>query len=89
MYTYRPFFTKKLFSTYEKFMFEAFRTHWEPGKDAQIRSEIETADGNRRKHTTKGWEPSWEERFTKERNKDAQREAYTRFMAQLANDLRL
>ena len=89
MFTYRPFFSKELFSTYERFMDEAFAPYGSPGTDARIRSDIETPDGDRRKHGTKGWESSWEDRFTKERNKDAQREAYTRFLEQMARDLKL
>ena len=89
MYTYRPFFSKELFSTYERFMAEAFKPYGRPGKDARIRSDIETPDGDRRIHGTKSWDSSWEDRFTNERNKDAQREAYTKFLEQMARDLRL
>ncbi len=89
MYTYRPFFSKELFSTYERFMAEAFKPYGGAGKDARIRSDIETPDGDRRIHGTKGWDASWEDRFTNERNKEAQREAYTRFLEQMARDLRL
>ena len=89
IFTYRPFFSKELLSTYEQFMTEAFVPYGAPGTDARIRSDIETPDGDRRKHGTKGWRPAWEDRFTKERNKDAQREAYSRFLQQMARDLRL
>jgi hypothetical protein len=89
MYTYRPFFSKELFATYERFMDEAFRSYGGAGTDAQIRSDIETADGDRRQHTNKGWDLSWENRFTKERNKLAQRVAYDEFLEQLARDLKL
>jgi hypothetical protein len=89
MYTYKPFFSKELFATYELFMDEAFKTYGEPGTDAQIRSHIVTEDGDRRKHAKKPWDTAWEGRFTKERNKDAQRKAYDRFLEQLARDLKL
>lgn len=89
MFTYRPFFSKELFETYQRFMGEAFATFGGAGTDARIRSDITTPDGDRQKHSTKGWEQSWDERFTKERNKTAQREAYERFLEQLARDLRL
>ena len=88
MYTYKPFFTDELFSTYNKFMDEAFAPFGEPGKDAKIRSDIKTADGDRTIHS-KDWKPEWEDRFTKERNKAEQREAYLKFLDQLANDLKL
>lgn len=89
MYMYRPFFSKELFATYEVFMHEAFAPYGGAGTDAQIRSDISTPDGDRRIHGAKGWQADWEERFTKERNKDAQRDAYNRFLAQLARDLKL
>lgn len=88
MYTYRPFFTDELFSTYETFMEEAFKPYGGAGKDASIRSDIATGDGDRRIHG-KEWQAEWENRFTKERNKADQREAYDRFLAQLARDLAL
>ncbi|HZF85951.1 MAG TPA: hypothetical protein VE084_20745 [Burkholderiaceae bacterium] len=89
MYTYKPFFSKELFSTYERFMHEAFSPYGGAGQDARIRSDLSTEDGDRRRHTAKGWEPSWEDRFTKERNKAAQREAYDHLLDQLARDLKL
>lgn len=89
MYTYKPFFSKELFETYETFMREAFSPYGTPGTDARIRSDIVTDDGNRRIHTVKGWEAGWDDRFTKSMNKKAQREAYDRFLEQLARDLKL
>ncbi|VWX62910.1 conserved hypothetical protein [Burkholderiales bacterium 8X] len=89
MYTYKPFFSKKLFATYERFMQEAFAPYGGAGQDARIRSDLSTQDGDRRQHTSKGWDPAWEDRFTKERNKAAQREAYDQFLEQLAYDLKL
>jgi hypothetical protein len=89
MFTYRPFFTNELFETYQQFMSEAFALYGGAGTDARIRSDIETPDGNRRVHSTKGWDKSWDDRFTKERNKAAQRQAYERFLEQLARDLNL
>ena len=89
MYTYKPFFSKELFATYDRFMAEAFAPYGGAGQDARIRTDISTEDGDRRKHTTKPWEPTWEDRFTKERNKAAQREAYDQFLQQLARDLKL
>ena len=58
------------------------------GKDVRIRSDIKTGDGDRTIHS-KEWKPEWEERFTKERNKKEQREAYSHFLEQLARDLKL
>ena len=89
MYTYKPFFSEELFETYQAFMREAFAPYGAPGTDARIRSDIATADGDRRIHTLKGWEAGWDDRFTKERNKEAQRAAYDRFLEQLARDLKL
>lgn len=89
MYTYKPFFSKELFATYETFMREAFSPYGSAGNDARIRSDIVTADGDRRKHTKHEWQPAWEDRFTKERNKEAQRAAYEQFLEQLARDLQL
>jgi hypothetical protein len=89
MYTYKPFFSKELFATYERFMGEAFKPYGGPGMDARIRSDILTEDGDRRKHGTNPWDPSWEHRFTTERNKEAQRQAYEQFLEQLARDLKL
>ena len=89
MYTYKPFFSKELFATYERFMNEAFKPYGGAGQDARIRSDVSTEDGDRRRHTTKAWDPSWEDRFTKERNKEAQRQAYDQFLEQLARDLKL
>ena len=89
MYTYKPFFSKELFTTYETFMREAFAPYGRPGTDARIRSDIVTADGDRQKHGTKPWEASWADRFTKERNKESQLTAYERFLEQLARDLKL
>lgn len=89
MYTYRPFFSKELFDTYETFMREAFAPYGAPGTDARIRSDIATADGDRQIHTLKEWQAGWKDRFTKERNKDAQRAAYDKFLQQLARDLKL
>jgi hypothetical protein len=89
MYTYRPFFSKELFDTYEKFMSEAFKPYGAPGTDARIRSDISTVDGDRRVHTVKGWDASWDNRFTKEQHKEAQRDAYNKFLEQLARDLKL
>ncbi len=54
----------------------------------RIRSDIKTGDGDRTIHS-KEWKPEWEERFTKERNKKEQREAYLHFLEQLARDLKL
>lgn len=88
MYTYKPFFTPELFNTYETFMSEAFQPYGGAGKDARIRSDITTGDGDRRLHG-KEWQDAWEDRFTKERNEAAQREAYDHFLGQLARDLRL
>lgn len=88
MYTYKPFFSKELFATYERFMHEAFTPYGDPGQDARIRSDVSTEDGDRRRHT-RAWEPAWEDRFTKERNKVAQRDAYDQFLEQLARDLKL
>lgn len=88
MYTYRPFFSRKLFDRYEAFMNEAFAAYGEPGKDARIRADIASANGDRRTHTMKGWDPLWEDRFTQGDSK-AQYEAYIRFMEQLKTDLRL
>ena len=88
MYTYRPFFSDELFSTYESFMIESFDTYGEAGTDARIRSDIATEDGDRREHGS-AWEPGWEDRFTGERNRGAQQEAYSDFLEQLARDLEL
>jgi len=88
MYTYRPFFSAELFQTYETFMREAFAPFGGAGQDARIRSDIATADGDRRLHGPE-WHAAWEDRFTKERNKSAQREAYDAFLEQLARDLGL
>ena len=88
MYTYRPFFSDELFTTYEKFMNEAFSVYGAPGKDARIRSDIKTVDGDRTVHSSE-WKPEWKDRFTKERNKQDQREAYNDFLQQLARDLHL
>lgn len=88
MYTYKPFFSEELFGTYEKFMNEAFATYGGAGTDAKIRSDIITDDGDRSKHSTK-WEPEWEKRFTKERNKQEQEKAYNDFLTQLARDLQV
>lgn len=88
MYTYRPFFSDELFHTYETFMNEAFRPYGGAGKDARIRSDISTGDGDRKIHGRE-WQVDWEDRFTKERNKSAQREAYNAFLEQLARDLAL
>jgi hypothetical protein len=89
MYTYKPFFSKQLFATYERFMHEAFSTFGGAGQNARIRSDIETTDGSRRTHCHHPWQAAWEECFTKERNSDAQRQAYDQFLAQLARDLKL
>ncbi len=89
MYTYKPFFTKELFSTYQRFMDEAFAPYGEPGHDARIRSEIATVDGDRGKDTVVPWQKDWEDRFTKERNRAAQQETYEEFLTQLARDLNL
>lgn len=89
MYTYKPFFSKQLFATYERFMSEAFQPYGGAGQDARIRSDISTEDGDRRKDGTKAWDSSSEDQFTKERNKEAQREAYEQFLEQLARDLKL
>jgi hypothetical protein len=89
MYMYKPFFSKELFSTYELFMSEAFSPYGGAGQDARIRSDISTEDGDRRRHSAKTWESSWEDRFTKERNQVAQREAYNQFLEQLVRDLKL
>lgn len=88
MYTYKPFFSAELFQTYETFMNEAFQAYGGAGKDARIRSDIDTGDGDRRVHGRK-WEDVWENYFTKERNKRAQRDAYDKFLKQLAHDLKL
>jgi hypothetical protein len=88
MYTYKPFFSDELFDTYVKFMNAAFRAYGEAGKDARIRSDIKTDDGDRTIHS-KEWKAEWEDRFTKERNKQEQREAYNDFLEQLARDLKL
>lgn len=42
MYTYKPFFSKELFATYERFMSEAFAPYGRAGQDALIRSDIST-----------------------------------------------
>ncbi len=89
MYTYKPFFSKELFATYQAFMSEAFSPYGGAGVDARIRSDITTADGDRRIHGNCKWLPAWDDRFTKERNKEAQRAAYEQFLEQLARDLRL
>ena len=88
MYTYKPFFSPELFQTYETFMHEAFRTYGKPGKDARIRSDIVTEDGDRSVHGEE-WQEAWKDRFTEGGNKQAQRQAYERFLEQLARDLRL
>lgn len=88
MYTYRPFFSEELFSTYEKFMSEAFAPYGAAGKDARIRSGIKTDDGDRTIHSVE-WKPEWEERFTKEHKNGEQRTAYNDFLKQLARDLNL
>lgn len=89
MYMYKPFFTPELFKTYLEFMDQAFRVYGAPGQDARIRTDIETHDGNRRLHGRQPWLPQWEQCFTKERNKAAQREAYELFLEQLARDLKV
>ena len=88
IYTYKPFFSDELFATYNKFMDEAFKPFGEAGTDAKIRSDIKTGDGDRAVHS-KGWKKEWESRFTKERNKQEQREAYNDFLEQLVRDLKL
>lgn len=87
MFTYRPFFSVELFATYDRFMAAAFEPYAGAGKDARIRSDLVTPDGDRRKHGKYRWKREWEGRFTKERNKDAQRLAYTDFLKQMARDL--
>jgi hypothetical protein len=89
MFTYEPFFSKKLLRKYNQFTTEAFDLYSGPGVDARIRSAIETPLGDRRKHGAKGWKASWEERFTKECNRKAQQKAYTQFLKQLKRDLKL
>lgn len=88
IYTYKPFFSNELFSTYQQFMNEAFAAYGGAGNDARIRSDIKTSDGDRTIHS-KEWKAEWEDRFTKERNKQAQMEAYNHFLEQLARDLKL
>ena len=88
MYTYKPFFTDELFSTYEDFMNEAFSTYGGAGEDAKIRSDITTGDGDRTKHSVL-WKDEWKDRFTSERNKQSQSNAYNQFLKQLARDLNL
>lgn len=58
MYTFKPFFSKELFGTYETFMRQAFGPLVKPGADPQIRSDISTDDGDRRAQTLKGWDIS-------------------------------
>lgn len=87
MYTYKPFFSEELFATYETFMAEAFSTFGSAGTDAKIRSDITSADGDRRVHG-KAWQENWESRFTKG-DRTAQKKAYERFLNQLARDLKL
>jgi hypothetical protein len=88
MYTYRPFFSDELFRTYDTFMQEAFQPFGGAGTDARIRSNVSTADGDRKTHQ-KEWHPGWEDRFTQEGNKVAQKDAYNQFLEQLARDLAL
>lgn len=88
MYTYRPFFSDELFATYERFMQQAFAVYGEPGKDARIRSDIKTADGDRSIHSVE-WNAEWQDRFSKERNKFEQMRAYHDFLEQLARDLHI
>lgn len=88
MYTYRPFFSQELFDRYETFMNEAFAPFSEAGKDARIRADIESANGDRRKHSAKGWDASWEDRFV-HGDRTAQQEAYFRLLQQLKADLKL
>ena len=89
MYTYRPFFSPELFASYRLFMNEAFEAHGRPGEDARIRSSVASAHGDRAVHATAGWEPAWAQCFTGETNVAAQREAYERFLVQLARDLKI
>lgn len=90
MYTYEPFFTKKMFETYKLYMNAAFLPYArEPGKDAKIRSVIESIDGNRRVHGPKPWQDEWTSAFTNEDNRAKQNAAYQDFLAQLKKDLKL
>ena len=89
IFTYRPFFSSELFTTYQHFMHEAFKPFSGPGTDACIRSDIESPNGDRRRHCINKWDPAWETRFTKEQNHKAQGEAYSKFLEQLARDLKL
>jgi hypothetical protein len=89
IFTYRPFFSEELFITYQKFMHESFRPYGRAGIDACIRSDVESSNGDRRRHCNNKWDPGWENRFTKEQNHEAQREAYAKFLEQLARDLKL
>ncbi|MGJ7546818.1 hypothetical protein [Variovorax sp. LT1R16] len=88
MYTYKPFFSQELFSTYDRFMHEAFAPFGGAGEDARIRSDISTEDGNRRLYA-KSWLPVWDDCFTQECNKFEQRKAYDQFLKQLARDLKV
>ncbi|BCA53757.1 hypothetical protein W02_08970 [Nitrospira sp. KM1] len=89
IFTYRPFFSEELFTTYQKFMHESFKPFGGPGTDACIRSDVESPKGDRRSHGLKTWDPAWENRFTKEQNHKAQEEAYAKFLKQLARDLKI
>lgn len=89
MFTYKPFFSDELFNTYKQFMTEAFSHYEGAGVDARIRSSIATPNGNRRIHGTNPWQSEWDDRFTNEKNTDAQRKAYEMFLIQLARDLKL
>jgi hypothetical protein len=63
LYVYAALFPKSLINTYNKFIHLCFKPYVGAGHDAQLRTVVASAQGDRRKSSKEPWDVSWETLF--------------------------
>ncbi len=81
-YVSRYLIGEPVFEAYQAFVALLFRTYHAPGRDALIRSTLESRDGDRRKSAHFVWKPEWDAAFdpTGVADAEAVRRAYDALM---------
>lgn len=65
-HTNRPFLASTAMQSYDAFSRVLFQTYSAPGKDALLRTAINSHDGNRASAYAGGWDPKWDGMFAAE-----------------------
>lgn len=89
-YSNSPFFSTETLARYEEFSMAIFKTHNEPGTDAQLRTGLMSAAGNRKTGYPKSWQQHWASSFTQEpdhTSRETVQDRYDALLSRLAEEI--